>query len=72
MERLSGPVLLVHGDVDRLIPVEAARDVARRHPNWRYVELDGVGHVPQLQCPERLADVVLPWLAEIGSVRAAD
>lgn len=69
MESIDGPVLLVQGDLDRLVPVQAARDIARRHPRWRYVELDGVGHVPQLQCPERLADVVLPWLAEIGSVR---
>ncbi len=69
MERISGPVLLVHGDLDRLVPVQAARDVARRHPSWRYVELDGVGHVPQLQCPERLAGEVLPWLADIGGVR---
>lgn len=68
MERVSGPVLLVHGDVDRLIPVQAARDVARRHPAWRYVELEGIGHVPQLQCPGRLADEVLPWLAEVGAV----
>ncbi|TKJ20636.1 alpha/beta hydrolase [Blastococcus sp. CCUG 61487] len=70
MEGLAQPVLLVHGDLDRLVSVESARDVARRHPNWTYVELDGVGHVPQLQCPERLADEVLPWLAGIGSVRA--
>jgi pimeloyl-ACP methyl ester carboxylesterase len=34
------------------------------------VELDGVGHVPQLQCPERLADEVLPWLAELDALRA--
>ena len=68
MERVSGPVLLVHGDLDRLIPVQAARDVARRHPAWRYVELEGIGHVPQLQCPERLAEEVLPWLAEVGAV----
>ncbi len=70
MEKVSGPVLLVHGALDRLIPVQAARDVARRHPAWRYAELDGVGHVPQLQCPERLADEVLPWLAELGGIRA--
>ncbi|WP_040336819.1 alpha/beta fold hydrolase [Candidatus Blastococcus massiliensis] len=69
MEELARPVLLVHGDLDRLIPVQAARDVAHRHPDWRYAELDGVGHVPQLQCPQRLADEVLPWLAEIGSIR---
>lgn len=71
MERVTGPVLLVHGDLDRLISVQAARDVARRHPEWRYVELEGIGHVPQLQCPERLADEVLPWLAEVGAVPTA-
>jgi pimeloyl-ACP methyl ester carboxylesterase len=56
------PVLLVQGDRDRLVPVSVARDVARRHPDWRYVELAGVGHVPQLQCPELLAEHVLAWL----------
>jgi pimeloyl-ACP methyl ester carboxylesterase len=56
------PVLLIHGDRDRLIPVEAARDVARRHPSWRYVELPGIGHVPQLQAPERVAAEILRWL----------
>ena len=63
MAGLAGlPVLLVHGDQDRLVPVEAARDIARRHPAWRYVELDGVGHVPQLQVPGRVAAEVLGWL----------
>ena len=59
------PVLLVHGDRDRLVPVSVARDVARRHPDWRYVELPGVGHVPQLQCPELLAEHVLGWLPSV-------
>jgi pimeloyl-ACP methyl ester carboxylesterase len=58
------PVLLMHGDRDRLIHVEAARDVARRHPAWRYVELAGVGHVPQLQVPERVAEEILAWLPD--------
>jgi pimeloyl-ACP methyl ester carboxylesterase len=56
------PVLLVHGDRDRLVPVEAARDTARRHPSWRYVELADVGHVPQLQVPARVAQEILAWL----------
>ncbi len=59
------PVLMVHGDRDRLVPVSVARDVARRHPDWRYVELPGVGHVPQLQCPELLAEHVLGWLPSV-------
>ena len=64
MADVRGPVLLLHGDRDRLVPVVAARDVARRHPTWRYVELAGIGHVPQLQVPERVADEILRWLPQ--------
>ena len=69
--RSASPVLLVHGDRDRLVPVAAARDIARRHPSWRYLELAGVGHVPQLQVPERLAEDVLAWLDDTADDRAA-
>ncbi|MBM7805074.1 pimeloyl-ACP methyl ester carboxylesterase [Geodermatophilus bullaregiensis] len=64
MARITSPVLLVQGDRDRLVPVDAAREVARRHPEWRYEELAGVGHVPQLQVPDRLAALVLEWVGE--------
>jgi pimeloyl-ACP methyl ester carboxylesterase len=69
MASIEVPVLLVHGDRDRLVPVAAARDIARRHPAWRYVEMAGVGHVPQLQVPEVLAEEVLNFLAELPSTR---
>ena len=69
MADLRPPVLLMHGDLDRLIPVVAARDVARRHPTWRYVELSGVGHVPQLQVPDRVAAEILRWLPRVQSTR---
>lgn len=62
MAAIDVPVLLVHGDRDRLVPVAAARDVARRHPRWRYVELPGVGHVPQIQVPEPVGTEILAWL----------
>jgi pimeloyl-ACP methyl ester carboxylesterase len=67
MASIRVPVLLVHGDRDRLVPVAAARDIARRHPTWRYIELAGVGHVPQLQVPDRVAEDVLAWLDETVS-----
>ncbi len=69
MADLRSPVLLVHGDRDRLVPVVAAREVARRHPTWRYVELRGVGHVPQLQVPDRVAAEILRWLPRAQSAR---
>ncbi|GAA2865222.1 hypothetical protein GCM10010472_23190 [Pseudonocardia halophobica] len=68
MAALRIPVLLVHGDRDGLVPVAAARAVARRRPDWRYVELSGVGHVPQLQVPDEVAGLLLPWLDEIDAV----
>ena len=69
MADLRQPVLLVQGDRDRLVPVIAARDIARRHPTWRYVELRGVGHVPQLQVPDRVAAEILRWLPQVQSAR---
>ena len=62
MAAVTAPVLMIQGDLDRLVPVTAARDVAKRHPGWRYVELAGVGHVPQLQVPDRVAAEVLDFL----------
>jgi pimeloyl-ACP methyl ester carboxylesterase len=62
MSSITAPVLLVHGEQDRLVPVAAAPDAARRHPSWGCVELPAVGHVPQLQVPDRLAAIVLGWL----------
>jgi pimeloyl-ACP methyl ester carboxylesterase len=62
MSAVTAPVLMIQGDQDRLVPVTAARDVAARNPGWRYVELAGVGHVPQMQVPERVAGEVLGWL----------
>ena len=71
MASISVPVLMVQGDEDRLVPVAAARDIARRHPGWRYLELPGVGHVPQLQVPEKVAGEFLAWLDETAGARAA-
>jgi pimeloyl-ACP methyl ester carboxylesterase len=70
MAAVTAPVLLVHGDRDRLVPVAAARDAARQHPHWRYRELAGVGHVPQLQVPGALAEEMLLWLEQTAGVPA--
>ena len=70
MASIDVPVLLVHGDRDRLVPVQAARAIAARHPAWRYTEWTGAGHLPQLQEPDRLAAEVLDWLAHSSLTRA--
>ena len=70
MAAVTAPVLMVQGDEDRLVPVAAARDVAARNPGWRYFELAGVGHVPQLQVPDALATEVIAWLDATADARA--
>jgi len=59
---VRAPTLLVHGDRDRLVPLGAAKAAAARH-HWTLETLHGVGHVPQLEVPERFVEVVERWLA---------
>ena len=65
------PVLLLHGDRDRLVPVGVARAAARANPSWSLVVLPGVGHVPQLEAPPESAQVISDWLGSAGR-RAAE
>ena len=66
MDAITAPVLVIHGDQDRLVPVRVARAVAARHPAWRLEIAAETGHVPQLERPERTAEVVRRWLFESG------
>jgi pimeloyl-ACP methyl ester carboxylesterase len=67
---ISVPVLMLHGDRDRLVPLAAARDAARRNPSWSLVVLPGVGHVPQLEAPADTAKEILEWLDSAGQPAA--
>lgn len=65
MERsIRVPVLLMHGDQDRLVSIASARAAAAANPSWRFEVAAGIGHVPQLEAPDWTLRVVLSWLAE--------
>lgn len=61
--RVKAPVLVVHGELDRLIPVAAARELVRRIPAWKLEVLKGVGHVPMMETPSLFMRVVSSWMA---------
>jgi pimeloyl-ACP methyl ester carboxylesterase len=61
---ITVPVLLLHGDKDRLIHIRAARATARANPSWQFEVAHGVGHVPQLEAPQWTAQHILSWLAK--------
>jgi pimeloyl-ACP methyl ester carboxylesterase len=61
--RDSHPMLLLHGAQDKLVPLDAARHTAAVHDVDLHV-LDGMGHAPQLEDPNRVVDAVEAWLEE--------
>jgi pimeloyl-ACP methyl ester carboxylesterase len=62
MRALPMPVLLLHGEQDRLVPVESARAAAANAPHWTFETFDGVGHIPMMEIPDVVADRITGWL----------
>ena len=62
VKKISAPTLVVQGDLDRLIPLAAARDLLRRRPDWTLEVIEGVGHVPMMETPDLFVRVVNRWL----------
>jgi pimeloyl-ACP methyl ester carboxylesterase len=58
---VTAPTLVIHGSLDRLIPIRAARELKRRRPDWRLEVLDGVGHVPMMESPDLFMDALRAW-----------
>jgi pimeloyl-ACP methyl ester carboxylesterase len=58
---VTARTLIVHGGLDRLIPVAAARELHRRRPDWPLEVLEGVGHVPMMETPDRFMRVLRGW-----------
>jgi proline iminopeptidase len=62
LERVSAPVLVLHGSRDP-IPVSAAKEWAAAFPNARLLLLEGVGHFPYVEAPESFFPAVDAFLA---------
>jgi pimeloyl-ACP methyl ester carboxylesterase len=60
-EKITCPVRIVWGTDDRLLPWPSA--AARYRADWLpqadWVELDGIGHCPQLDVPLETAELIL-------------
>lgn len=55
---ITAPTVVVHGDLDELMPVGNGMRLARLVPGARYVELPGVGHLVPLEAPDELAAII--------------
>lgn len=70
MRDVQAPVLLLHGERDRLVPVAAARLAAHKHPDWQVQIAPDVGHVPQLEAADWTVDAYLRWRASLPAAPA--
>jgi pimeloyl-ACP methyl ester carboxylesterase len=61
--KVTCPVRVVWGTDDRVLPWPETAARYRREwlPNADWVELDGIGHAPQLDVPTETAQLILDW-----------
>jgi pimeloyl-ACP methyl ester carboxylesterase len=57
LHRIKAPALVVHGEDDRVVPVDNARLIASRLPDGRLHLLEGTGHLYTTEAPEADAEV---------------
>ena len=69
LERIRVPTLVVAGDEDPVYPPAFAHDMARRIPGADLVMMEGAGHLPNLEQPERFNAVLLDFLQRHGGDR---
>jgi pimeloyl-ACP methyl ester carboxylesterase len=64
-ERITSPVRIVWGTADRLLPWPSAAVRYRMEwlPHADWVEVEGVGHAPQLDVPLETAQLILGFTA---------
>ncbi len=58
----KAPTLVIHGELDHVIPLAAARELVHRLPAWTLEVLEGVGHVPMMETPELFLRVLNQWM----------
>jgi len=58
--KVQAPTLVIHGSLDRLIPLAAAQELARRMTATLEI-LEGVGHVPMMEAPDEFMCALNAW-----------
>jgi pimeloyl-ACP methyl ester carboxylesterase len=66
VERIDVPALVVHGELDRVVPVANGRLLASRMPRAELVVLPGQGHAPMLEQPAEFAALVCDFLDRVS------
>lgn len=61
------PTLIVWGDGDRILPVSHMDTAHRLLPHAETHLFPGIGHVPQIECPDEFAELVRAFIASASA-----
>jgi 3-oxoadipate enol-lactonase len=59
---ITAPTLVLHGEIDKLVPLANGEILAKRIPGAELVTVPGANHVLTTDEPEQVAKVLLDWL----------
>ena len=65
VERIDVPALVVHGELDRVVPVSNGRLLAARMPRAELVVLPSQAHAPMLEEPGTFGELVCAFLDRV-------
>ena len=66
--RIKAPTLVIHGTGDPLVPIEGGRDIAKKVPGARILEIEGMGHDLPLALCQRIADAIAQHTREADGI----
>jgi pimeloyl-ACP methyl ester carboxylesterase len=69
--RFAGPVLVIWGRQDRVLPVEHAAEAEGAMPQARVELIDDCGHLPQVERTDAFLAALLPFLERADAAAAA-
>ncbi len=69
LERVHCPVLLIHGDQDRVASIESTNDLSERRPDFGYVTIEDGSHALHARQPVRINREIDAFLGPAERVR---
>jgi len=64
LQKISIPTLVVWGREDKLIPFEYSQQFVSSIKNCEFMPIEGCGHSPYVEDPERLAEIVIKFFSK--------
>lgn len=61
LDEMHVPTLLLHGQLDQVVPIAEAQRAADAIPGAELVEVGGAGHLPTLTKPHLVVDLIDTW-----------